>query len=108
MVYDLGAYLHKSLSPYLWSKTTKNNTSSLYLGKSGIVRLASMYPLYGIEMPPIPSRHNTSPIKFLMGRILNPIFVQSPPSEGRDLGPSIHQCCHFHLYHNHCLIGTAK
>ena len=51
MVYDQGTYLHRYPSPYLWSKMTKNNTSSLYQGKSGIVRLASMYHLCSIKCP---------------------------------------------------------
>ena len=36
-----------------------------------------MYPLYGIKKPSIPLRHNTPPIKFLSGRILNPISVKN-------------------------------
>ena len=49
MVYDMG-----TLSPYLWSKTTKNNMSFLNQDILGRVQLASMYSLYGIEMPPSP------------------------------------------------------
>ena len=71
----------------------------LYQGKSGIVKLASTYALYGVEMPP-PLRHNTPPTKFLSGRILNPISVENPSVRAEILGPSIHQfhCLH-HLYH---------
>ena len=43
-----------TLAPYWWFETTKNNTSSLYQGKSGIVMLASRYFLYGIKMPSSP------------------------------------------------------
>ena len=37
-----------------------------------------MYHLYGIEMPPVPLRHNIAIIKFLSGRMHNPISVQNP------------------------------
>ena len=49
-----------SLSPYLWSRMTKTNMSSLYWGKLGIVRLASTYPLYGIGTPCLLEMHQTS------------------------------------------------
>ena len=52
-----------TLSPYLLSGTTKSSTSSIYWGKYGIVRLASTYPLYGIGMPYVPLRCNTTPNK---------------------------------------------
>ena len=73
---------------------TKNNMSSLYWGKSGIVRLASTYPLYDIGMSPVPLRCNKLP----NGRILNPISGAEYFSGGRDLGPSIHQCHHLHPF----------
>ena len=36
-----------------------------------------MCPLYGIKMPPIPSRCSTVPIKILCVKILNPSYVQN-------------------------------
>ena len=43
-------------SPYLCSETTNEYRSSLYQGKSGMIKLASMYPLYGIKIPHVPLR----------------------------------------------------
>ena len=61
-------------SLYLWSKTAKNNTSSLYQGKPGLLRLVLMYPLYGIEIMPNPSRCN----KFPWGGICHQISKWNP------------------------------
>ena len=52
-----------ALSPYLSSEMIRNNTSSLYGHKSGIVRLDPMYPLYGIKMLPSP-QDATHPYQF--------------------------------------------
>ena len=61
-----------TLSPYLLLKTTRNNTSSLYWGKPGIMRLASTYPLYSITVPPVPSICNKPPqVEELLTWILN-------------------------------------
>ena len=81
MVYNLGTYLHKYLSPYLLSERTKNNTSLLYQDKSGFY--ASMYPLYGIQMPPIPSRCNTPP-SIPQWKNPQPHFCTESLSEGID------------------------
>ena len=81
-----------TLFPYLWSRTTKNSMSLLHWGKSGIVRLGSMYPLYGVEMPPIPLRCSTSPIKFPQWKDPQPHFCTESLTEGRNLVPSIHRC----------------
>ena len=63
-----------TLSPYLWSETTKHNTSLLYQGKSGIVRLASMFPLYGIEKLPSPQDGTHLP----QWKDPQPLFVENP------------------------------
>ena len=60
-----------TLALYLWFKTTKNSTSSLYQDKSGIVRLASTYPLYSIKMPPQDATH---PYQVLRRKDLQPHF----------------------------------
>ena len=89
--------------------TTKNNTSSLYQGKCGIVRWDSMYPLYGIEMPPIPFNTQHTPYQIPQWQDPQPLFCTESLSEGRDLGPCIHQC-HYPqpIYQNHSLIGIIK
>ena len=78
-----GFYLH------IYHLKQQNNMSSLYWDKSGIVKLACTYPLYGIEMLPPPWDTTHPLIKFLSGRIFNTISVQT-------WDPSIHQCCHLH------------
>ena len=94
----------RTLFPYLRYETTKNNMSSLYWGKSDIVRLASTYSFYGIETAPS-SWDATHPHQVPQWKDLQPHFCTESLSEGRDLGPSIHQCHHLHpLYHNLSLI----
>ena len=75
--------------PNLWSRTTKNSTSSLYWGKPGIVRLASMYTLYSIGIPPCPQDTTNPSVEDPQSTFSTEAF-----GEGRDSGPSIHQGCH--------------
>ena len=67
-----------------------------------------MYPLYGIEIPPF-SQDATHPYQIPQCKDPQPHFCPEFLSEGREFGPSVHQCHHLHpLYHNHSLIGMAK
>ena len=74
-----------TISPYLWSEMTKNNTSSLYWDKSGIVRLASTNPLYDIKMPPSP-QDATHPHHISQWKDPQPHFCTETLSKGRGFG----------------------
>ena len=52
-----------------------------------MVRFAFAYPFYGIVTSPIPSRSNTPFIKFLSGRIFNPLSTQNPSLRAEIWGP---------------------
>ena len=69
----------------------------------------TLYMLFMVLKCPHPLKVEHTLYQIPQWKDCQPHFCTESLTEGRDLGPSIHQChCLHSLYYNHSLIGVAK